>query len=354
MRSQVTLKDIAKMLGVSVPTVSRALKDYPDISKETKQKVLNLVKELNYTPNQFALSLRKNKSFTIGVLIPEIVHHFFSTVISGIMEVADEKGYSVMLFQSNESLERESREAKVMLNGRVDGLLISLSNETQNLDHLSDFEKNDVPIIYFDKVLAEVKGSKVVVDDFKGGYDATRHLIDQGNTNIAYIRGPLKPLNSIQRFNGFRQALQDAGLPYNADFIRVCKKVSQEEGYEFTIDLLNQKTLPDGIFAATDNVAIGVMQAIKEKGLKIPDDIAVVGFSDWRMAAAVEPPLTSVRQPGFDMGVLAAQTLFDQIDKIENGKTVIHMTQTLDTELIIRKSSVKTLDSIQQTSKEVT
>lgn len=341
MRSQVTLKDIAKRLGVSVPTVSRALKDYPDISRETKQKVLDLVKELNYTPNQFALNLRKNKSFTIGVLIPEIVHHFFSTVISGIMEVADDKGYSVMLFQSNESLERERREAKVMLNGRVDGLLISLSNETQNLDHLTDFEENEVPIIYFDKVVPDVKCSKIVVDDFKGAYDATKHLIDQGNSNIAYIRGPLEPLNSIHRFNGYKQALLDANLDFSQDLVRTCKVVTQEEGYDFTLDLLNKNAKIDSVFAATDMVAIGAMQAIKENGLKIPDDIAVVGFSDWRMAAAVEPPLTSVRQPGFDMGVLAAQTLFDQIDKIENGRPIIHSTQTLDTELIVRKSSVR-------------
>jgi len=341
LRNQVTLKDIANILGVSVPTVSRALKDYPDISEATKGKVLELVKELNYSPNQFALNLRKNKSNTIGVLIPEIVHHFFSTVISGITEVADEQGYSVMLFQTNESLQKEIREARIMLNGRVDGLLISLSNETTNLDHLQAFHDNEVPVLLFDKVLDDFEASKVIVDDFNAAYLATKHLIEQGNRQVAYIRGPEGPMNSKQRFEGYKKALSDAGLPFDQKYLKTCHLVTQQEGYDFTRELLNLTDMPDAIFAATDVVAIGSMQAIKEAGLNIPSDISLCGFSDWRMAAVVDPPLTSVRQPGLEMGRTAAKILFGQIRKAELGKKIEYKTVVLETELIVRESSLK-------------
>lgn len=341
MKSQVTLKDIAKMLGVSVPTVSRALKDYPDISAETKQKVLQLVEELNYTPNQFALNLRKNKSNTIGVLIPEIVHHFFSSVISGIIEVADEKGYSVMLFQTNESIAREIREARLMLNGRVDGLLISLSNETKNLDHLKEFEDHGVPVVLFDKVLDGMNASKVVVDDFDGAYSATEHLINQGNKRIAYIRGPIEPLNSIQRFNGHKKAIEDAGLTFDENYLKTCTFVTQKEGYDFTKELLNMDRPPDAIFACTDLVAIGSLQAIREANLQVPKDISLCGFSDWMIAAVLDPPLTSVRQPGLEMGRESARLLFAEIESIENGEKVEPQTVELKTELIQRASTFK-------------
>ncbi|MEO9964917.1 MAG: LacI family DNA-binding transcriptional regulator [Reichenbachiella sp.] len=341
MKGQVTLKDIAKMLKISVPTVSRALKNYPDISRETKRKVLQLVEELNYRPNQFALNLRKNKSNTIGVLIPEIVHHFFSTVISGIIEVADEQGYSVMLFQTNESFEREVRETRVMLNGRVDGLLISLSNETKNLDHLREFERHNVPVVLFDKVMDGLQASQVVVDDFEGAYSATQHLIDQGNERIAYIRGPLEPRNSVRRYNGFVKALEDAGRRLDERYLKTCHRVSKEEGYEFTQELLNLTEPPDAIFAATDLVAIGSMQAIHDKGLEIPKDISLCGFSDWMMASAVNPPLTSVRQPGFEMGRQAAELLFSDIKNIDEGVLKETKTVELKTELIQRASTTR-------------
>ena len=337
-KSQVTLKDIAKMLGVSVPTVSRALKDYPDISKNTKKAVKELAEKYNYEPNQFALNLRKNKSNIIGVMVPEIVHHFFSTVISGIVEVADREGYSVMLFQTNESYKKEVREAKVMLNTRVDGLLISLSNETTHFSHLEEFIEKGVPIVLFDKVGKGLDVTKVVVDDFTGAYNATKHLIDQGFKQIAHIRGPKNPLNAIDRFNGYKKALEDHHIPFNDEFVKTCVGVTHEEGFDATLELLKLTNPPDAIFTITDVVAIGAMQAIKKSGLKI-------GFSDWRMAAAVEPPLSSVKQPGYEMGKESARLLFESIRATEDNRVIDPTTIELKTEVVVRESSLKNLQN---------
>lgn len=340
-KGQITLKDIAKMVGVSVPTVSRALKDYPDISEKTKKAIKELAEKYNYQPNQFALNLRKNKSNIIGVMVPEIVHHFFSTVISGIIEVADREGYSVMLFQTNESFKKEMREAKVMLNSRVDGLLISLANETTQFDHLREFTERGVPVVLFDKVGEGLEVSKVVVDDFTGAYNATTHLIKQRCKQIAHLRGPKNPINAIERFNGYKKALEDHGIPFNEDLIRICVGNTHEEGYESTIELLKLPNPPDAIFTITDVVAIGAMQAIKKTGLKIPNDVAVIGFSDWRMAAAVEPPLSSVKQPGYEMGKESARLLFESIRATEDNRVIDPITIVLKTEVVARESSLK-------------
>ena len=338
-KTTVTLKDIAQRLGLTIATVSKALKDYPDISPLTKASVRKLADEMHYSPNALALKLRKKKTFVLGVIIPEIVHHFFSNVISGIIDMAEERGYNVLLTQSDESMEREIKEAKLLLSQRVDGLLISLANNTDTVDHLKEFQEMEVPIVMFDKVNGSMGTSLVQVDDRNGAFLAVKHLIEGGRRRIAHIRGPIVPQTANERHKGYCDAIEEAGLKTNPEYIRVCKDVTQQEGEEFTRQLLLLPEPPDAIFCITDLVAIGAMKAIKDAGYRIPEDIALVGFSDWNIAAVVSPALTSVYQPGYEMGQQATRILVNEIEAKEAKLPVQHQSIVLKTELKIRASS---------------
>ncbi|UII19216.1 LacI family DNA-binding transcriptional regulator [Fulvivirga ligni] len=339
--SQVTIKDIAKALGVSASTVSRALKDHPDISPETKKAVTELAEKLNYQPNSIALSLRQKKSNTIGVIIPELVHFFFSTVINGIEDVAYAAGYSVIVSQSNESYEREVVDTKALFNNRVDGILASVSRETKNYDHFQSLVNRGIPMVFYDRICSAVNCSQVIIDDFDAGYQSTKHLIDQGYKRIAHISGPLSLLLSAQRLEGYKKALEDHGLPVVEELI-VEETESKDErvAKELTNKLLDLPTPPDAIFANNDVAALGAMLVIKERGLKIPDNIGVVGFSNWRFTSLTEPALTTIDQPGFQMGQEAARLLIKEIEAKED-EVIEPETVVLKTSLIVRKSSVR-------------
>lgn len=339
---QVTIKDIARELGISPSTVSRALKDHPDISPETKKAVNALAEKLNYQPNIVALNLRQSKTNTIGVIIPEIVHFFFSTVISGIEDVAYSAGYNVILAQSNESLQREKTDIKALFNSRVDGMLMSISRETVSFDHIESILAKGVPIVFFDRVYDNNQLSKVLVDDFEGAKQATLHLIEQGCKRIAHLEGPPNLAISKLRLKGYLEALKEHDIPVNKDLIVACALGTMEDGKEATEKLLRMKNPPDSIFASNDPSAMGSMQAIKEKGLNIPKDIAVVGFSNWFFSALMDPPLTTVDQPGFEMGQEAARLLIRHIEmKEKDDAEIVPETKVLKTRLIVRASSVK-------------
>lgn len=341
--AQVTIKDIARELGISPSTVSRALKDHPDISPKTKKVVNELAERLNYQPNIVALSLRQSKTNTIGVIIPEIVHFFFSTIISGIEDVAYSAGYNVILAQSNESEAREMSDLKALFNSRVDGLLMSVSRETSNYDHIEAILAKGMPIVFFDRVYDNPKLSKVIVDDFAGAKEATLHLIKQGCKRIAHLEGPPNLDISKQRLEGYKEALEESGIPFNKELVVICPSGTIEEGKEATKKLIALKKKPDAIFATNDPAAMGSMQAIKEKNLSIPKDIAVVGFSNWFFSALMDPPLSSVDQPGFEMGQEAAKLLIRQIEKKDKDKEDMEIapeTKILKTRLIARKSSI--------------
>ena len=340
MRSPVTIKDIAKELGISASTVSRALKDHPDISPETKKAVTELAKKLNYQPNILALSLRQSKTNTIGIIVPEIAHFFFSTVISGIEDIAYAGGYNVIIAQSKENYEREVTDTKALYNSRVDGLLVSISRNTKSFDHFHDLTKQEFPLIFFDRVPTEVNASKIIVDDEHGAYEATVHLIEQGCKRIAHLAGPKNLMISVNRLNGYKAALGDNHMEIEEDLIKICGKGTYEEAEGITRKLLESADPPDAIFANNDVAAYGAMKAIKEKGLKIPEQIAIVGFSNWRFSGLIEPALSSVTQPGFKMGQEAAKHL---IKKIEAKDEASHKPETmvLKTNLIVRESSKK-------------
>lgn len=339
--SQITIKDIARELDISPSTVSRALKDHPDISIKTKKLVKELAEKLNYQPNSIALSLRSRKSNTIGVIIPQIVHFFFSTVISGIEDIAYAAGYSVIVSQSNESYDREVIDTQALFNNRVDGILASLSKETMDYSHFQSLHSRGIPLVFYDRVCDPIECSKVIVDDFDAGYMATKHLIDQGYKRIAHLAGP-ESLNMFrQRLDGYKKALTDHGLEIREEYIKQ-ENASEDEDLakELTQQLLKLKEIPDAIFANNDIAALGAMITIKDHGLKIPDDIGIVGFSNWRFTSLTEPTITTVSQPGFEMGQEAARLLIEAIEADDND-TITAVTKVLKTDLVVRGSSVR-------------
>lgn len=340
-KKNITLKDLAKELGVSAATVSRALKGYPDIGEKTTQAVRALAKEWNYRPNSMAVGLRQQRSKIIGVLVPELVHHFFSSIISGIMDEAEKHGYCPMLFQSGESSEREQRDTNTLLNTRVDGILVSLANDSIDLPHLEEAQRMGMPVVMFDKIKQQFPCSKVTVNDFQGAKAAIEHLLQQGHTQIGYIKGPPLPENSRERFRGYSEALQQYGIPLDHAMIRECSAVSQDEGYCFTKELLAAPTPPTAIFCATDLVAMGAITAIKEANLCIPNDVALVGFSNWQISQVVDPPLTSIHQPGYEMGQVATRLLLQEIEHKEDGNFE-HQQIVLPAALVVRGSSIYT------------
>ena len=341
----VTLKQIAEQLGISITTVSKALKDYPDVSKKTRKLVRETAFMLNYKPNSFAVNLRTRESKTIGLIIPEIVHHFFSSIIKGIISQAEKKGYLVIILQSNESYELEKKQIDLLLSKRVDGILISLANGTGDYKHLTEIIENDTPLVMFDKIAKIIRCSKVIIDDRKAAYKATEHLIKIGCKKIAHFRGPLMPQNSIDRFLGYKQALIDYGLPYDPTLVYVndCGDLSFEEGKESINQLLKDHDDVDGIFINTDLVAIGAMTEIIKNGIKVPEDISIVGFSNWFMSSVMSPSLTTINQPGFEMGKKAFKLLYKEIRDKKKNKAIIYKDVILDADLIIRNSTRKIL-----------
>lgn len=335
-RNQVTIKDIAKALGISPSTVSRALKDHPDISSETKKAVNELADKLRYQPNAIALSLKHSRSNTIGIIIPEIVHYFFSSVISGIEDVAYDAGFTVIICQSNEKYDREVANARALLAHRVDGVLVSVSKETKNFEHIGMFKDRGVPLVFFDRIVPGIEADSVIIDDRKASYEATKHLIDGGKKRIAHFAGPQNLLIGRERKEGYLDALKEAGLKPEPEL--VLEADSFEKAIKAIDQMLNFRIMPDGIFAVNDLTAIGAMQTLQKKGFKVPEEIAIVGFSDGRFSGITQPNLTSVDQHGYEMGTFATQLLLNRILGTKQSEESI--IKVLDANLIIRGSSI--------------
>jgi len=331
----VTIKDIAKQLNISPSTVSRALRDHPDISPETKKAVNNLAKELDYHPNSIAQSLQKRRTNLIGVIVPEIKHDFFSAAISGIEEIAYRAGYAIIVSQSNENYEREVVNVRALLSNRVAGLLISISQSTANSDHFKLLERQKTPFVFFDRVCEDVNTSKVVVDDFDGAYTATEHLIKKGYQRIAHLAGPKHISISKKRLEGYKSALNENNMLFDERLV-VYGGFNEEEGRLGFQRLFQLEQMPDAIFAVNDPVAIGAFEKIKEHGFKIPEDIALVGFSNNPVTRLIEPSLTTISQPAYEVGKRAAKLLIEQI---KSGENFIPRKEVLKTELIIRNST---------------
>ena len=339
--SGVTLKQIAEQLNVSVATVSKALKGYKDVSPKTRKKVENLVKELNYSPNLSAVSLRTSQTKTIGIIIPTIVHHFFSEVIQGVLKEAEAKGYMVILLQSDERYEMEKKQIELLINKGVDGILISLSNETTNDGSLQKIQSRGIPIVLFDKISKTFHCSKVMIDDRLSAYNAVTHLLQKGYKRIAHFRGGYNPQNSIDRFLGYKKALEDFGIPFDDSLVYVCDNNSDyEDGYRAAKDLIqNSGKNVDALFTITDVLAVGAMKYFEDEGLRVPKDIAVIGFSNWFMSSVITPSLSTVYQPGVEMGKRAVEVLCDEIQAKRNHKPFAYQNIILPTYVISRDSS---------------
>ena len=338
---QATLKEIAEKLGISITTVSKALKDYSDVSLKTKTAVISLAKELNYSPNSFAVNLRTQESKTIGLIIPEIVHHFFSNIIKGIITEAELNGYLVIILQSNESLELEKKQVALLINKRVDGILISLSNDTNDDDHLKAILERKIPLVQFDKISKLINSSKVIINDQKAAMNATQHLIDAGFTKIAYIRGPINPQNSIDRFIGYKKALEKNDLPFNSRLVYTCEHVTFEEGVFFAEQILSDHPDVEAIFCTTDLVAVGVLSYFNEHNIKVPEQIALMGFSNWFMSQVLTPKLSTIDQPSHEMGKESFNLLLDQMNCQRKGIPFTPKIIELETTVIVRESTLK-------------
>jgi DNA-binding LacI/PurR family transcriptional regulator len=329
-----TIVDIGKKLKLSPSTVSRALSDHPDIRKETKERVRRIARELRYTPNTIAQSLKRNRTNTIGVLVPEIEHDFFSSAISGIEEVAYQAGYAIIVCQSNENCEREVINTNVLVNQRVAGMIVSISQSTKSGDHFQEVLKRKIPLVFFDRVCEDVAASKVVIDDYTSSFDAVSFLVKKGYKRIAHFAGPRELVICTRRWNGYVDALKKGELPVLSEFVRY-GGLHEQDGYDSMDALLKEGKIPDAIFAVNDPVAIGAYQRIKEAKLKIPEDVAIMGFSNNKITSLVDPQMTTISQPSFEMGREAARILIDLIEnRVSEPKTLV-----LATELIFRGST---------------
>ena len=332
---QITLIDIAKKAGVAPSTVSRALNDHPDVSEKTKKAIKEIAKENNFRLNPIAQGLKSNNTKTIGVIVPEIKHDFFASILSGIEEVTYNAGYSILLCQSNESYEREVINMDVLLHQRVAGVLASISQNTEKSDHFRKVMDRNIPLVFFDRVCEDLNTCKVVIDDEQSAFEAVIYLIEHGYKKISHFAGP-KSLSICQkRLSGYRSALEKKGIRYDEKL--VCYGgLHEQDGYDEMESMNKQNNLPDAIFAVNDPVAIGAYQRIKELGLRIPNDIAIIGFSNNKITSLIDPPMTTVNQPSYEMGKKAAEILLDQI---ENKNLKDYTPFVLKANLVVRGST---------------
>ncbi|HYG18624.1 MAG TPA: LacI family DNA-binding transcriptional regulator [Ohtaekwangia sp.] len=337
-REKTTIHDIAKKLNITASTVSRALKDHPRISTETKKAVLKVAQKLNYQPNHIAAALRNGRSNIIGIIVPTADRTFFSSVVRGIEEIANTAKYNVMICQTYDSYEKEVKTVEALLNARVDGIIASFAKETVNFDHFLKVRERGIPMILFDRSNDALEVSHVVVDDYQGGYKATEHLIQQGCKRIAHFTNTRKISIYKERLRGYREALQDNGLTYDESLV-VESDLQLEDGRNSMLKLLQLKEIPDGVFSASAYGILGALQILKEKNIKIPEDVALVGFSNEPYTSFTEPPLSAVDQHSMRMGNAAAEIF---LAEIASGKErFIPQKVVLKPELIIRASSLR-------------
>ena len=330
-----TIKDIARALNISITTVSRVLRDKPDVNPATRKAVLELAKKLDYQPNQVALSLVTRQTHSIGVIVPNL-DYYFATAIRGIDEMALEAGYTVMTSQSNESYGREIINTQRLMTGRVDGLIASLSSDTMNVDHFRRLLQRNVPIVFFDRVGSDLNANKVVLDNQAGAVAAVSHLIEQGCRRIAYLAGPANLSIGQQRRDGYVATLQQHNLPVDEHLI-VFSEFDRDFAYRATLQLLDDYQ-PDAIFAVSDRLAIGALLALRARGVRVPEEVAIVGFNDEPVVSLLTPAVSSVAQPAFEMGRMAAKLLIEQIN---SDTPMAPQTIVFTPELIIRASSVR-------------
>ena len=337
-RKHTSLKDLAKELGVSISTISRGLKNHPDISPKLAEQIQKLAEQKKYSPNPQAVGLLRHESKTIGVIVPDLVTYFYSSVISGIEKFAKERGYFIVITTSNEEFENEKKCVTELVNLRVDGLIVCLAQNTVNYSHFDVLIEEEIPLVFFDRVCRTSEVSSVVADNIEAACAITLHFFNSGKRNIAHIAGP-KELNITQeRIAGYLDGLKECGLKFRNEYL-VYSDLSLESAALATRKLIDLPNRPDAIFGVNDTVAFSAMKEIKKANLNIPNDIALVGFTDEFHATVVEPSLTSVMHPTFEMGNEACRLLIEQI---ESPLPFTPRQVVMKTKLVVRESSVRT------------
>jgi LacI family transcriptional regulator len=335
-KNRITIKDIARELHISTSTVSRALADKWDVNPDTRKAVLELAEKWNYKPNPISISLKQQQSMSIGVIIPEFIKSFFPEIIMGIESVLRPNGYHVLICQSNESAEIELVNLKALEAKMVDGFIISVTG-TKNYTYFQNLINSHFPVVFFNRICSGLDASQVVIDDYKWAYQAVKYLIDNGYKRIAHLAGPDDLELALKRKNGYIDALTRHNLKVDENLIIPCG-IQMERGVMGAHSILNMTHRPDAVFAINDPVAIGAMKTLQRNGVKIPDDMAIVGFTESKMAMIIEPNLTSIEQPTFEMGTTAAELLLEQI-RNNSDEPVSPKKIVLEARLNIRGSS---------------
>ena len=334
-RTPLTMKDIAAHFGISVATVSRALKDSPRISVERRSAIQQYAREHNFTPNMIAESLRHSRiqpMKVIGVIIPEFAHYYFSSILSGIEEEASAHGYRIMVAQSNEQYEREVKICKSFYENKVCGIIVSQAKDTHRYDHFQQLIDTGIPLVFYDRICTGVNASRVVVDDYMGAFNAVSHLIETGCNRIAYYGSAMTLEISKNRYNGYKDALLKHGIQPDPELVRLCDNRTDAES--ITPEMLNSSPPPNGFFAVNDDTAIGILYTAKRMGFRVPEDISICGFTNGQRAVACDPMLTTVEQRGTKVGEEAAEILIGHVEgTIPPGKIERRIIRT---RLIIR------------------
>jgi DNA-binding LacI/PurR family transcriptional regulator len=333
-KSDSTIRDIARTLGISKSTVSRALNNHYDVSQETARRVKELALKMDYQPNILARQLKLQRTNTLGVIIPETINRFFAKAVGGIQEVANSAGYNVMICQSNETLTLEQNNLQTLMSSKVDGLLVSVSRQTDRSEHFQYAINKDIPLVFFDRILEDLAVSQVYSDNFDISFQGTEHLIQQGCKRIAFVAGPSHLFNSRNRLNGYLEALKANNIPVVESLI-VQSNYQAGHVQQYTRYLFDAEEKPDGIFAINDISALEMMHILKMQGLQIPRDVAVLGFNNEVICDFVEPTLSSIEHPAFDMGAAATRILLKQI----SSKEITQQKELIKSRLVIRESS---------------
>ena len=333
-KSAATIRDIALILGISKSTVSRALNDHYDVKPETAKRVRELAAQIDYHPNLLAQHLKQQRTNTIGVVIPDTVNRFFAKAVGGIQQVANQAGFNVIICQSNETLALEQNNLKTLMASKVDGLLISVSRETDRHEHLQYAIDKEVPIVLFDRIIEELQASQVYSDNFEISFQGTEHLLMQGCRRIAFIAGPRHLYNSRNRLAGYLAALKKYDVHGSDSFI-IDTNYGSNDVEEYMRHLLNLRQKPDGIFALNDMSAMEIIHILKKRGLNVPKDVAVLGFNNETICRLVEPSLSSIDHPAFDMGAAATELLLKQITKNE----IVIEKRLIKSRLVVREST---------------
>jgi LacI family transcriptional regulator len=336
----VTIKDIARELNLSTSTVSRALRGSYEISPETKKLVLEYAEKINYRPNPIALSLKERRSRAIGVVMTEIANNFFSQAINGIESIAYNRGYHVIITQAHESRDREIVNVQHLASRSVDGLVVSVSSESENISHLKELHEKGLPIVFFDRITDEIETHKVTANNYLGAFHATEHLIYQGFKRIAHITSSAHLSITKERLRGYREALEKHNIPFNVSLVKYCNRGGMivEEVEVAVKEVFSSKPKPDALFAASDRITIVCLRVLKEARQK-KYDVGIIGFTNSNLGDLFHPTLSVVRQPAFEIGQIATEKL---IQIIESKRPITDFeTKVLETELIIRESSQK-------------